>query len=541
MHINIKNKRLWGVLVIFISIFLILNIRIFQFQYLTSGKLSVMANSQYSYSEDAESLNYLLLDRYGRNLLNYNKKYYEVIVPSAFNSNDFDTDSEDILTLIYTLRSYNNNYDISNMNLSNGGQKIYLEIDKSTYDKVKNIKSVKGAYAYTFNELDKMGAWNIETLLTNPRKSIDDSFKSKDSIEMNIYNKLKNNKKSQVVFEKDITGNILNERIESAENNLNVRLTLDKNIQDKISEVLKEDKYSKYKQVGVIMMEASTGKIMGMVQKDDSLPNVNIGATTNNGFYPGSIFKVIVEEAGLNNNTLSLDDKFTCRGFYEDEHKNHGTLNSEQALIVSCNDIFAQIGNKVGYKAFYEMAGNQGLFSKVLGFDSELSGKYEVAEPKLSDGSISIASIGQSIRITPIEAISIANTVVNGGVYVKPYLIDAYVDNKNNAKETLNTEKKTVISKATAETMKNQMVKVVEEGTAQAAKLNGIQIGGKTGTTQRSEYSDGWFVGFFNINGIDYSMVVFVEDIDKNTDSGGTTAAPIFSEIVKASQTILNK
>lgn len=536
----ILNKRVWMLFTFFIILFSILYARIFKFQYITSGELSVMTDAQYSYRENIESLNFKLLDRNGKNLISSTNKYYVVIIPNSFNSNDFDKDSESILTLVYTLRSYNNDYDISKLNLSNKGQKMYLEVDKSTYDKVKNIKNLKGVYAYTFSDMENKNSWSIESLLTNPRKLVDNSFKTEDSLEMAIYNKVKNNKNSQVVFKKDTTGNILNEEINYPKDNVNVRLTLDKDIQQKITNILNSDKYNKFEQVGVIMMEASSGKILGMVQKDNSLPNVNIGAATDSGFYPGSIFKVIVEEAALKNNSINLEDKFTCRGLYEDEHKNHGTLNSSQALVVSCNDIYAQIGNKIGYKGIYSMAQQQGLFSKVLGLDSELAGKAEITEPKLSDGSISLVAMGQGMRITPIEAISISNTVVNGGVYVKPILIDAYVGGKNQSEEKMSTEKNNAIDKSVALTIKNQMIKVAEEGTAQSAILSGIEIGGKTGTTQRSQYSDGWFTGFFSINNKNYSMIVFVENINKVTESGGTTAAPIFRDIVKETKDTLN-
>ena len=179
---------------------------------------------------------------------------------------------------------------------------------------------------------------------------------------------------------------------------------------------------------------------------------------------------------------------------------------------------------------------------KVLGFDSEKSGNFEVKDAKYSDGSLGIASIGQSIRITPIEGISIANTVVNNGTYIKPQIIDAYVDDSNNEVETLKTEQRPVIEKSTANIMKKQMINVVKQGTAQAAHMDSIEIGGKTGTTQRieiskpsgksEEHSDGWFVGFFKVNEKYYSMVVFVQDIDKDKDSGGNTPAPIFKDIV---------
>jgi cell division protein FtsI/penicillin-binding protein 2 len=88
---------------------------------------------------------------------------------------------------------------------------------------------------------------------------------------------------------------------------------------------------------------------------------------------------------------------------------------------------------------------------------------------------------------------------------------------------------------------------VVTEGTGEKAYIEGMDVGGKTGTTEYfdkgEECSDGWFVGFFNLNGKNYSMVVFVPKIPinidgKNDEEGGTTAAPIFKEIVESLKTL---
>jgi Cell division protein FtsI/penicillin-binding protein 2 len=502
-----------------------------------------MADSQYSYKEDITDTNYLLFDSNGKQLINYNKKYYAVISPDIFARNNLDTDSDQTLTLIYTLRNYNDNYDLSKAGVLNSSKKLYYEIDESTYNKLKNIKDVKGFYTYEYSAADKDGVWKLENLLINPRRTDNSALKSNDSLEMQIYNKTKDNKKPQIVFNRDVNGNIIDEKTELPQNNINVRLTVDKNIEEKIKEILNSEKNKAFSQIGVVLMEASTGKIKAMVQKDDSKPNVNIGAATNNGFFAGSIFKIIVEEAGLDRKSINVNDTFTCRGLYENEkHEKHGTLTIEEAFKVSCNDIFSQVGSKVGFNNFYDNAKSQGLMEKVLGFDSEKSGNFEVKNAKNSDGTLGIASIGQSIRITPIESISIANTVVNNGVYIKPHIVEAYVDDSNNEVETLKTEQLPVIEKPTASTIKKQMISVVKEGTAQAAYMDNVEIGGKTGTTQRielskqsgkaEEHSDGWFAGFFEVDGKYYSMVVFIQDIDKDKDSGGNTSAPIFKDVV---------
>lgn len=522
-----------------------LYLNIVRIQCFGSNKLSVMAESQYSYKEDLTDTNFSLFDCNGKQLINYTKKYYAVISPDIFSKDNIDTNENEILTLMYILRNYNSEYDLSKEEISNSSKKIYYPIDESTYNKLKSIKDVKGFYTYAYSDSDKGDTWKLENLLMNNKKTDGTTLKSPESLEGQIFEKTKNNKKPQLVIDRDVNGKIIGQKTELPKNNINVRLTVDKNMEDKIKDVLNSSDNKKYSQIGAVLMEANTGKIRAMVQKDDSKPNINLGASTNHGFFPGSIFKVIVEEAGLDRNSIQTNEKFVCRGFYElEDDKGHGSLTPEEALAVSCNDIFAQIGAKVGFNNFYDNANSQGLFQKVLGLDCEQSGNCEVKNPKVSDGTLGLMSIGQNIRITPVEAISIANTVVNKGVYVKPTIIDSYVDDNNNKIEDANkTIMHQAIDKSTAQTMKSQMINVVENGTAREAYMPDCEIGGKTGSTQRmetvknsktiQEHSDGWFIGFFNLNGKDYSMVVFVEDIDKDNDSGGTTAVPIFKSIVQ--------
>ncbi|OFI05431.1 stage V sporulation protein D [Clostridium acetireducens DSM 10703] len=533
-----SNSKVVGF--IFVVIFFILLFKIFKFQYIRADKLSVMADSQYCYKENINELNYLLLDCNGKELLNCNKEYYAVIIPEMFMKNDIDKKGESIFTIIYILRNYNNKYDLTKIQNVTYSSKIYYKIDKNTYEKLKDIKNIKGFYVYFCNKVDRKKAWKVENLITNSKKLQDNTLKSEKSLEMKIYNKTKNNKKPEIIYKKDIEGNIYSKEFNIPKNNINVVSTLDKNIQNKIKEIITNNTYNKYEQIGVILMESSTGKIRGMVQKDDTFPNVNLGAYQ--GFYPGSIFKTLVEEAALETGKVSLNDKFKCRGLYENpNYETHGSLSLEEAFIVSCNDTFSQIGNKVGYEAIYNIALNQGLFNKILDLEYEKKGKLEVDKPKIKDGSLGLFSIGQNLKITPIQAIGIVNTVVNKGVYIKPNIIEGYVDGDNKFKSRVYIESKRAINDNTADIMKNQMINVVKHGTGKLTYLEYIEIGGKTGTTERiekkdkefKEYSDGWFIGFFNLNNKYYSMVVFIENINKNTQGAGNTACPLFKELVE--------
>lgn len=171
------------------------------------------------------------------------------------------------------------------------------------------------------------------------------------------------------------------------------------------------------------------------------------------------------------------------------------------------------------------MVKKHGLYSKVLDLHYEQQGAIQMEKgekPNLSDGTLSLVSFGQLIRITPIEAVSMVSTVVNNGVYVKPYVLESFVDDKNNTIEEFNTTKEQIIGTYSANSLKEQMKEVVKRGTAALAYDSSIEIGGKTGTNERQEVnaegkmehlSDAWFVGFFKSNNKYYTMVVFIPKI----------------------------
>jgi cell division protein FtsI/penicillin-binding protein 2 len=132
------------------------------------------------------------------------------------------------------------------------------------------------------------------------------------------------------------------------------------------------------------------------------------------------------------------------------------------------------------------------------------------------------------------------NSIVNDGVYVKPYIVESILDVDDNLVKNFDTEKKKVFSKTTSKIIKNSMLEVVNKGTGMNAQVKGVEIGGKTGsaTSGTGDTVHGWFVGCFTINNKKYSMSVFVPNIPKEGENGeelggGNTAAPIFREIVK--------
>ncbi|AAO35648.1 penicillin-binding protein 2 [Clostridium tetani E88] len=540
----IHKERCYIILLFFLISLGFLNLRLYNLQYKDRERYNVMANMQHSYVETTRDLNYKLLDCNGDNLLKYKEEYKAVIIPKVFIKQNEEENYKEYLKIIEELELYNEGY--NNLDITSNA-KHYFTIDLPTYEKIKDIKNIKGFYTFKNLKVDRSEAWSLENMITTTKNISSGKEKSLGSLEMTIRNKLKNNKNYTIEFEKDVDNNILNIEENIPKNNLNVKLTLDRNIQEDIKELLKS-KYGDYEQIGVILMESNSGNIKAMVQKDDTLPNINIGAETLNGFFPGSIYKTLVMETILEKDNDNVNKSFSCKGLYEDNNKgiNHGSLNINDAFVVSCNHIFSQLGIESGFQSMHSLSKSQGLLDKVLNLDREQSGKFEVEEPKMENGSLGLTAIGQNMRITPIEAISIANTVINEGIYIKPNIISAYVDNANKVVEKTEYQGERCISKETALNVKKAMNGVVNKGTAREAYLEDIDIGGKTGSTERLEivkdrngrskrikYSDGWFIGFFNKEDKYYSMVVFVKNINKDSESGGNTAAPIFKDVVK--------
>jgi cell division protein FtsI/penicillin-binding protein 2 len=561
------KKRTWTVVVILILMFSFLIWKSVYNMYIEGPARKAMADAQYRIDQKKDNMNYILFDCKGKKILKYNVNYYAAIDPVDYSRFNEYTSKYDLETLTITLRNYNREYDLEKLKDDRSGEKVRYKIDDTTYKKLQNIKGVKGFYAYEANEVIQNKNWKIENLLINTTynkaqvdplsKNIVNELvsKSDDSLEMQIYNKVKNNEYTKVRFDKDVNGEISEGKIIKPKSNINVRLTLNKEIQDKVESILHEEKYKKYDQIGVVLMESSTGKIRAMAQKDDNAYNVNLGISGTNGFYAGSIFKVIVDEAGIDKNLIDNNKIYTID--YSIKIGGHEQLSKytvAQALAYSSNKIFAQLGKDVGLKNMENYAEKQGMLGKVLNFQQEESGKIENAR----DGKIypDLAAIGQNVRITPLEALSIPNTIINNGIYVQPSIVDAYVNDDNKILEEITSRKLRVLKRETSEMVKLHMMDVVNKGTGTQAYIKGMSMGGKTGTSEYyvmdkehvlkgKKCSDGWFVGFFNLNGKNYSMVVFVPNIyvsqddktkkeGKADEEGGTTAAPIFKEVVNA-------
>lgn len=490
-----------------------------------SDKYVSLAIDQYNLDYRTSNLNYRIVDTNNNDVLKYNTKYIVEVKSNIFKNFNNNIEREKIFTFTSILKNYNQDFDLLKKFNENPGYNFKFEVDKYTYDKLKTISDIRGVYLYEYNELNTKEAWSIENILI---KEIEEG-----TSEDKYHEYLDSNKYPYIDFNNIQSGvNVVND-----ENN-NIKLTIDNELQNAVENIIKDEKYNKFDGIAVAISEATTGDIKVLTQDNEHNPNIILGSTTL-GYVPGSIFKLIVAEAAIDSGIFSMDDTFSCiNSRYELCPTRHpGNLTIEDALAVSCNNTFAEIGKVVGWDIIKEYSEKQGFFKKVLGFSDlrEANGTY--AEPKEYEDGPLFLSMGQNMLIEPLQALGIINTILNDGVYRELNLIEEIVNENNDMVEDFDYNSNRVIKNDTAKVLKNMLINTVKNGTGKEIYIEDIETGVKTGTTERFDgediVSDGWVLGYFKHRNKYYSMFVFVKNINEDGQFGGNTAGPIFKEIVK--------
>lgn len=531
----IDKRRIIFILIIYVSVLMLLSVRLYYLQVQPSTQ--VQGELQNHQIETLSELNYRILDTNGKDLLNYKKKYVLVIDSRPFKLNNYEETLEDLLALNFIMKSEDTNFNYSDI-IALNGKTYYDEITEETYNKIKKLNNIKGIYLYVYDMVDSSEGWRIENFIANIREDniVEGSFQHQ------ILDIVGENEYPSISFNLDQKANYTESILNYGENNKNLKLTINKEWEEKIRDILLDDSYSFLENIGVVLLESETGKIRAMVQKDESKANVNLGIGTI-GYEPGSIFKVLTEAVGLDLGKISSSSVFTCEGKIctkLGEQYAHGDLTVDEALQVSCNDIFAKVGELSGYENMIEYTEKLGLYQKILGLSGENKEEAAGVKATYEDG-VSNFSIGQCVTVTPLQIAGAINAVVNDGVYIKPTIIDSIIDNDDNEVEHIEVEGKRVFSETTAKIVQDSMTNVIWKGTGYEAKVEGITQGGKTGTStgEGGKTNHGWFAGYFEMDGKKYTLLVVAPNIDDNHPDGrelggGNTGAPIFRQIINS-------
>lgn len=262
----------------------------------------------------------------------------------------------------------------------------------------------------------------------------------------------------------------------------------------------------------------------------------------NDTYEPGSTFKTVTAAAGLEAGVVKPSDTFHCPGYIvvEDRrircHKRggHGSEDFIHATMNSCNPVFVTVGMRLGSDRYYEYFKKFGLLEKT-GID--LPGEAgTIMHKKENIGMVELATIsfGQSFQITPIQLMTTAASFVNGGRRVTPHF--GMYSSAAGAEKTLFSfsEKSSIVSSETSETMKMLLEQVVENGGGKNAIVEGYRIGGKTATSQTLPRGSGRYISsFLGFAPADDPQVMALAIINnpKGVYYGGQIAAPVVRQL----------
>lgn len=359
-------------------------------------------------------------------------------------------------------------------------------------------------------------------------------------------------------------------------------LTMDRNIQEYATQLaMQAMEYKMADSVSIIVMNPQNGEILAMVDVPEFNLNepfmltetrtaetenaVTENAETENAetdenrqerlnqmwrngcisdtYEPGSTFKIITAAAALEEGVVTVEDRFHCPGYIvvEDRrircHKTtgHGAESFLEGTMNSCNPVFITIGLRLGAERFYDYFDQFGLLHKT-GID--LPGEAGTIMHKLDNiGLVELATVsfGQSFQVTPIQLLTTAAMIVNGGDRITPHFGLKTVDSVSGEEVLLSypvTE--SVVSGETSETMQYILEQVVANGTGKNGAIEGYSIGGKTATSQTLPRGSGRYIAsYIGFTPADDPQVIAIAIVTnpQGIYYGGQVAAPIVRQL----------
>jgi len=335
-----------------------------------------------------------------------------------------------------------------------------------------------------------------------------------------------------------------------------ILLTIDRTLQVEVCEILTRGvEQFKADSGTAVVMDPTTGRILAMCGAPDFYPadygNVEDASVYHNtaifsAYEPGSVFKPITMAGAIDVGAVTPDSRFTDPGSVEiDEFTIHnaadkvfGNVSMIEVLEESINTGMVWVMRQMGRDTLTEYIHDFGFGEQTgIQLKSEVAGTVAALEER-AEVYAATASFGQGITTTPIQIVSAYAALANGGMLMKPYVVEElrYPDGTLERMEP--QEIRQVVSPSTATTIGAMLVSVVEYGHGKKAGVPGYYIGGKTGTAQiarNGRYSttefNGTFAGYGPMQDPVFSMIVKIENPKEGVIYAESTAAPIFGEI----------
>ena len=317
----------------------------------------------------------------------------------------------------------------------------------------------------------------------------------------------------------------------------------------------------------VVALDPSTGAVLGMASTPTYDPNQlsshdpaairayadqlgsqqidpRLNRAINARYSPGSIFKVVVSAAALSSGQYTPDTvipapqelvlpgtRTALENFGGSACDPSGRQSLIDALTISCNTAFAQLGIDLGEDRVREMAEAFGIDGEGMEIPLTVDGST-IGEIQ-NDAELGVSSIGQQdVQLTPLQAAMIASAVADDGTLMRPYLVDQVrAPDLSVIDQTDPEELSQPVSADVADQLTEMMTSVVENGSGRRAKIPGVTVAGKTGTAENAGPDHNWFIGFAPADDPQIAVAVFVAN---GGGTGGDVSAPIARDVMQA-------
>lgn len=369
-----------------------------------------------------------------------------------------------------------------------------------------------------------------------------------------------------------------------ARNGYNLILSIDEVVQHFMEKALEEGivQNKVLNRAAAIMIDVKTGDILGLAVKEDfdlnspfeivnpkakdeiaKLPEDQKSKAKNEAlehqwrnkaicdtYFPGSVFKMITLAMGFEENLVNEQTQYNCtqsiipgpgiKPIHCWKHGGHGLQNYEQAMCNSCNPAFISLGMQIGkerFKKYYDAFG----FNKKTEID--LPGESNsVFFPEWTDTDLAVASMGQNFGITPIQMITAAAAIANGGNVIKPHIVKKILDDNGNI---IKSNDVTVLRQAISSDTSKRVSRILNInaniGTGESGYVPGFRVCGKTGTTEkigvkpisgRDKDYIASYCGFAPLEDPQYALLVFFDTPSGEAYGGAQVAGPVFQKIM---------
>jgi peptidoglycan glycosyltransferase len=571
-----NKKKMKNALFIVFIIFILFTVRLAYIQFVWGAELSEKAWEQQSQSRSITAKRGTIYDSTGKYILAENSSVESISInPTNIPQEIKDKVAHalcDIFELDYEKIS-------KKVHKRSSIESIVKKVDKSKADELRNWMDTNGITTGINIDGDSKRYYPYGSLASQVIGFCGSDNQGLDGIEAKYDSQLKGTN-GKINRQTNASGISLGEEnYVAATDGNNLILTIDMTIQSIVEKYLEEACIDNICTDGgsIVAMNPRNGDILAMANypsynlntpyepysdelkatwtsldaasKTAALQGIWRNKTISDTYEPGSVFKTVTASAALQEGLVTDIDQqgqFCCTGAIEVAgtrikcwryYRPHGSESLRLALMNSCNPVFIGLGQKIGVTKYYEYLRKFGLFSKTgIHLPGEANSIF-VKEEKAGPVELATISFGQRFEITPLQMITAVSSIANEGIYIKPRIVKSIQNSASGEITDLPIETgEQIISKENAEKVLSMMNSVVSEGTGKNARVDGYQVGGKTGTSEDGVNTGKYVTSFCGVAETDNPSIVLLITLYNPTGEGGHqgggVAAPVGGKIL---------